>query len=227
MNNLLDQLRDLDLDDDIILELLGTGRSGWHTNSELGRIQYMDSDSEKVIFSIKTRGSSIAEIQLGPACDDELLDGVLFAADELINPQNWHIVLSRIMISDAEVQGYFKYDEKFMICPAIQDINVGSGLDWNSVVQGNYFRNRGYGAYGPPYPLLLEVKIPRRSNHHFQYVLGLKMLDEYQNLISLLVRDLRPLCSRAMHRQWVGIKLPSSPESEYHLLSPGIGTRRF
>jgi Apea-like HEPN len=225
VNNFLNSLRRLGLDEDIILELLGTGKSNWHTHSELGRIYYRDSETEKAFFEVKIRNGSIAELKLGPACDDNLLNNILSFANELVHPTSGFSVLSRILLSDAEPKGQFFYQDKFRIRPALQDINVSSGLDWFENTQGNMFDHIGYKAYGPPYPLLLEVKVPNHSVHRLHRVLGLKALDEYQNLVSLLVRGVRPLKANAMQRQWVAIRPQSSTQNEYHLVSPSIFIR--
>lgn len=222
--NVLPQLKEMGFDESEILDLFSATKLEWGANFRGNSIEICDpKNPSNYLLRANIRNSSITNWKFGPACTQGVLDQVKIYANEIRTPTKQAYILSRIMFSQKELQGRWRYKEKFQILPCVQEIKIGSGLDWFATTRP--ISNDNF-AHGPPFPFLIEASVPKISNDWLQYHHGIKNLEHYEHLLCTLIDGLSDTTLWPNDRQWIAIKPKDTYEIEYHLLRSGIGTQR-
>lgn len=222
--NALSQLESLGFERSEILDLFSATKLEWGANFRGNTIEICDpKNPSNYLLRANIRNSKITNWKFGPACTQGVLDQVGIYANEIRAKTEQAYVLSRIMFSQKELQGQWRYKEKFQILPCIQEIKIGSGLDWFAVTRP--FSNDNF-AHGPPFPFLIEASAPKISNDWLQFHHGIKNLEQYEHLLCTLVDGLSDTTLWPNDRQWIAVKPKGDSEIEYHLLRSGSGTQR-
>lgn len=207
-----------------ILDLFSATKLEWGANFRGNSIEIYDpKNPSNYLLKAKIRNSKISNWKFGPACTQGILDQVKIYADEIRNQTEQAHIISRIMFSQKELQGRWRYNDELQILPCIQEIKVGSGLDWFEATRPIPNDNS---AHGPPFPLLIEVSIPKISSDWLQFHNGIKKLERYEHLLCILIDGLSGTTLWPNDRQWIAIRPKDEYEIEYHLLRSSIGTQR-
>lgn len=222
--NVLTQLESIGFEKSEILDLFSATKLEWGANFRGNNIEVCDpKNPSNYLLRANIKNSKITNWKLGPACTQGVLDQVKTYANEIRTQTEQSHILSRIMFSQEELQGRWRYMEKFQVLPCIQEMQIGSGLDWFAAAQS--VSNDEF-AYGPPFPLLIEVSVPKISSDWLQYHHGIKILERYEHLLCTLIDGLSNTTLWPIDRQWIAIKSKDTYEIEYHLLRSSIGTKR-
>jgi hypothetical protein len=220
-------LKDLDLQHNEIMDILQSVKLGWETRYVGSNIVICDitDPSNFLVRATIVVGDKVGRMkdwQAGPAFTPDVFDDVLKLAKELRAPKEQSHLVSRIMFSQRELLGTWRYRDHFQILPCLHDIRVGEGLDW--------FDHRNqlgieYDYRGPPYPFLIEVSVPKISNDWLQNQFAIKLLDRFEHLLCAFVVGVSNTVLWPNERQWMTLKSKNDGGVDYHLLHSGIGTK--
>jgi hypothetical protein len=220
---LMNQLKELGLQHNEILDIFQAVKLDWgagHNGSEI-EISEPNNSSNFLVRATVVAGNRKGKLknwQAGPAFTSDVFDEVLKLAKEMHAPTEQSHVVSRIMFSQRELLGSWRYRDYFQILPCLHDIRIRSGLDWfNQKTEEDH--------NGPPYPFLIEVIVPKISNAWLQNTFGMKLLDRYEHLLCMFVIGMSNTPLWPNERQWMTLKSNDDAGIEYHLLHSGIGTQ--
>ncbi len=162
----------------------------------------------------------VEDISPGPALQSRQAQLSLIAqARADTDRSHGQIVLSRVVVADCPLEGYVQAAQEIRLGPCPESAPIGRGLD---AFEQRWPWRATEPHLGPPYPLLLEVKVPRSPNGILETNWGMRKLDEAQNLLGLLLMGHpRPMVSGAT-KVWVYVNRDGATEN--HLLSPGFTT---
>ena len=220
----IESLKQMDFQNADILDLFHAVRLEWGAIYLDDKVQISEHNNpENFLVRANIKDSKITKWQSGPACTPDVLEEILRLAKEMRAPIAHSHVLSRIMFSQRELLGRWRFKEHFQIVPCVHEIKVGAGLDWHNEVSANLDDSD---PHGPPYPFLLEVSVPKISNPWLQMQIGMKQLDYSEHMLCTFVKGVSNTLLWPNERQWTALKSKDDSGIEYHLLHSGIGTQR-
>lgn len=227
LKDLLKSLRELDFDNEEILELIRAENFDIPIDKSSGKLVFKSSSSSKIeLVRVKLEHEKIKSFSAGPAFDQGCANRILQTAKDVTLAENGHLVMSRILFSERELKGYYQFENRFRLTPCISEIRVGAGHDWYAQINQRLPLDDQRSEVGPPYPFLLEVKVPRLANQWLQYQMGLRLLDTYQFVLSTLVRCVLGPVHWPSDRQWMALRSTLDGGIDYHLLTSGIDTEK-
>jgi hypothetical protein len=224
-DSLLLTLRSDGFSDEEILDLFEATKLDWGGLLELNEITICDPHKTQNVL-IKVSKGKKWKWQFGSAFTKEIDGQVRRLAAEIKSPHVHDFIMSRVLFSHRELTGSWSFDQHMQIVPCIAEMHIGSGLDVYSEARhlgASEFEPR---PNGPPFPFLLEVSVPKLSNHWLQSKIGRKLLDQYQHLLCMLVVGVSANLLKSDDRSWTALKAKSGDGIEYHLLSAGIGLEK-
>jgi hypothetical protein len=104
------------------------------------------------------------------------------------------------MFSRKPLNGYIVVDGHFKIFPVHQWINI---KELNSRMQTalGYGSNEAISAFGPPYPIYLEVDAPKPDDFTWARD-GVRLLDRYETIAALLIPGIELASHEPSHDRW-------------------------
>lgn len=221
---LIKSLKANDFQDSDILDLFGAVKLDWGSVSSGNSITIGEPNNpDNFLIQATIKSNKVTSWKCGPAFTQEVQNEILKLAQEIRAPFQHAHIMSRIMFSRLELLGNWKFENKFQVLPCIHEIKVGSGLDWTNELRSPHLRAA---SHGPPYPFLLEVSVPKISNDWLQMQIGMKILDNCENMFCTFLKGVSNTVLWPNDRQWTALKAKNEFTLEYHLLRSGIATER-
>jgi hypothetical protein len=186
---LLDRLRGLTLDDQEIYALLNEGFDG---SQSIGR-----SGSQELVFHareypdepylmLRFKGNRITGIAPGKRLTKTGQDDLVEKATKALQEDAGSHVVSRYIFAERPLKGQFQVSADLRLRPPPPDTIIGSGLDeWQKVVDP--FGKKGDEHLGPPYPILMEIKVRKSSSSMLQSLWMKREIERHQNALTLLL----------------------------------------
>lgn len=216
--NFLQKLRSENISDEDIIRAFQNICGGYSYSSDA----LFTFNKNGILFSnvnVSKKGT-ISKIEVGqylssPKTQNEFIQNLLFDLKEC----HGYKIANRVLMSYKPLNGQFKYKDYFRIRPLENLTMIGKdlalGVEYSNLTKDNYY-------LGPPFPLILEVRVPKSPNNFVELDRTFKLLDTYQWLISLLFTGVYsyPNLSSSVPK-WVVIKQDNLVK--YHLAYESFG----
>ena len=178
--------RKLGIDDRDVEKILSYAAGGGARRFAKNVVEFMTAEmSPRLYARVRFKEGRIACIETGPVFTSpkKLEELFLRARNEAIDDHG-SLILVRVLFSSLQLRGSFSWGDRFRIRPCADTVRIGKGLNWfNHEIPGlNQEVHKG-----PPFPFLLEVRIPRSPNPSLEAGRSLRLLDQYQVLLTLLL----------------------------------------
>lgn len=218
---LLDRLRECVADDREIEPVLSLAAGAGAQILSAGAVEYRSNSATAELFArVGFKGGRISRIEPGPALQSvEAQDALLERAKTETAHTHGSLVVSRVLFSEHPVAGTYMWNDLVRVGPCSETTAIGKGLDWFDHGLPNQL---GAGHLGPPFPFLLEVRVPRSPNPFLESNRTLRALDRYQYLLTLLLAGHIRFAHWPSGRFWALLKPSGVPEN--HLVHPGFST---
>jgi hypothetical protein len=219
----LDRLRNIGLEDDEVFSLFAANSSSYQkvgdksfeftTTTIVEGKNYSD-----ILVKLDLNGKGkIKDIIVGKMLSrsESQIDFVQ-KANRWINGTNGYKIFLRPMFSHLPLKGMFRWKDCFRIRPITSESKIGNGLSVRDRQQSSL---KPEPHLGPPFPFIIEVAVPRSEDGLLESTIGIKILNQYEALLSvLLIQNLTT--ARTMKRQWTSIW--DGEQINYHLLDAGF-----
>jgi hypothetical protein len=129
-------------------------------------------------------------------------------------------IASRIMFSQKEMTGQFRWNDTFRIRPILDDIALGETDCFFS--RPDALRGQKGPKLGPPFPFILEVKVKGTQDSAISSVRAIAALDQYGWLLSTLIVGVTSADSLAREPQWVAAWSDTEQAIQYKLYQPSL-----
>lgn len=225
-DSLLGRLRAIGADDREIWALLNFNFPGAGQSSiGNGKIALLEDGSEdKRLVTISHKHGKLTGILPGTALQSHDDQGHFIekAKTELAPTYGSH-VLSRHLFTTYPLQEVFSWKDRLRLRPCSPTTIIGKGRNWyHEGMQPLRLPHEPDPSLGPPYPLLMEVRVDKSPNHWIEANRGMALLDTFQYALTLLlVGDVR-YAIFPNEEIWAAMKA-DRPEPEYHIVTPGFG----
>lgn len=220
MNGLLAELRATVLDPRDVEHVLASECSG--TTREVdGWVEYRTAgEAPEVYAKAKFKHGLVAQLVPGPGLQRagaaQRLREKAAASAALTHGS---VVARRVMFAARPLRGEFRWRETLRLLPCPAEAPNGSGLDvfgrWTGMPSG-------HDADGPPYPMLLEVRVPRCPIPAVESARIHRELDRAQHALTVLVAGHLGQAHWPSGRQWVSLRI--NDRIENHLVHAGFNT---
>ena len=199
---LLDRLRQLTNDDQEIYALLNEGFDGSQSISRSG--------AQELVFTGLTAGKFLTK-----AAQDKLVE----TAQQALQEDAGSHVVSRYIFAERPLKGLLQVNTELRLRPPPPDTVIGSGLDeWQKSIDS--FGEKPDRHLGPPYPILMEIRVRKSSASMLQSLWMRRALDRYQNALTLLLAADIKYSHFPSGPHWTS--LFRDQRMENHLLSTGF-----
>jgi hypothetical protein len=218
---ILDRLREAVADErDLESVLMHTAGGGAQFGSS-GAIDYLTpAPSGEVFARVTFKHGRISSIAPGrPLLSTQAQDALVERARTETAHNHGTVVVSRVLFAQRQLSGVYLWNNVVRISPCPATATIGRGLDW---FDHGLPSNFGGGHLGPPFPLMLEVRIQRSPNPLLESNRTLRQLDTYQHLFTLLVVGHIGFAHWPPGRLWTILK--RGDLSENNLVHPGFST---
>jgi hypothetical protein len=219
--NLLNRLREVVTDERdieaVIAAAAGDGAVRLRANGvvEFGVRGAASSPYARVKFGRKgISGLDPGESLRDPAAQDQLVERAKTESAHI----HGSLVVSRVLLALRPLNGVYVWNNTARLIPCPKTTVIGRGLDWADF---GLPPDQPDQHLGPPFPLVLEVRVPKSPNLRIEANRRLRFLDQYQYLFTLLVSGhIQPVLWS--DRTWVTVRREGALEN--HLLHPGFVT---
>lgn len=223
--NLLERLRK-HVGNDRELEAVLRHASGGGTRLlPQGKAQFQTPPPNIALYAtVRFRRGRISYLEPGPALHSvEAQASLVDRARVETAYVHGHKVVQRVLLAERELTGSYRWRDRIRIDPCPDGAPIGEGLDWAS---GENFTGIRGAPNGPPYPFILQVRIPCSPNPGIEASRTLGGLDTYQHLLAVLVSGHIRTFATSSARTWTLVHRDGAFEN--HLLHPGfaIGDER-
>ena len=186
---LLERLRQLTADDQEIYALLNEGFDG---SQSIGR-----SGSQELVFhareypddayvTLRFKGNRITGVIPGKRLTKTVQDDLVEKATQALQEDAGSHVVSRYIFAERPLKGQFQVCDNLRLRPPPPDTIIGSGLnEWQKVADP--FGKRTGKHLGPPYPILMEIKVKKSSSSMLQSLWQMREIERHQNALTLLL----------------------------------------
>lgn len=186
---LLDGLRLLTSDDQEIFALLHEGFDG--------SISIGPARSRELVFhareqpddpylTLRFNGNRITRLTPGNRLTRNGQAELIEKARHALNEDAGSQVVSRYLFAERPLRGQFRASEGLRLRPPPPDTVIGIGLDeWQRVVNPSVRDADGH--LGPPFPILMEIRVKKSSSAMLQSLWVKRELERYQNALTLLL----------------------------------------
>jgi hypothetical protein len=186
---LLERLRQLTPDDEEVFALLNEGMGGSHTISHSGSqhlLFHARDYPDEAFLTLRFKGDRITGLAPGRRFSKSLQDDLVERAAHALQESAGSHVVSRYAFAERRLRGQFEVGGFLRLRPPPPDAVIGSGLDEWQRVNDPFGRNAD-AHLGPPYPILMEIRVKKSSASTLQSLWIARELDRYQNALTLLL----------------------------------------
>jgi hypothetical protein len=224
-SQLLQELRSMGFDDTEILSIISNA-CGSYTKTPDKRFVF----SKTEIHNNSNECFEFATVSLsknGQIKDFKLADKFSshVEIEQFLNPiRSWQtgtlgqIVVRRPLFALLPLKGKFQWNDRFLIRPIGTKTKIGKGLDFFASAALSQVESH----LGPPFPFILEVKINKSEDTVLGYHDGLRLMTEYECLLSVLLTRHISTHRILSSKRWTSVWNES--EISYHLLHGGFDT---
>lgn len=216
---LLERLRECVTDEREIEQVLLRASGGGAQFDARGFVEYRSNgNSREILATVKYKQGRMASLTPGPALHTAIAqDELLAKAKEETAHTHGTFIATRVLFSERPLLGAFVWNDEVRLSPCPETAPTGKGLDWFG--QGlNFPEDKSH--LGPPFPFLLEVRIPRSPNALIEGTRALRRLDMYQHLFTVLLTGNIGYAHWQSGRVWALLKVDELPAN--HLVQPGF-----
>jgi hypothetical protein len=172
---------------------------------------------ERECLTIHYNNNGITRIVLG----DELSgsgaqDALIESAREAISGDHGAKISSRQLFCALPLEGIFNWNNDVFLRPSATGTVIGKGLEQNSFAGNVPKRTLTNPEFGPPFPVVLEVRHRASSNHLLETNWMLRRLDLFQYALTVLLAPPILFAVGANGRRWAHISV--NGEFQNHLL---------
>lgn len=185
---LLEQLRKFGLDDRDIESVFAFACGGPQRPIKNG-VEFLTGNESNGVFArlLFNKKGAPNDVQLGRAfLEKNRYKEFLQKVEQELAPIHGAKVYLRVMFSHRPLLGSYAWDDRFKIRPCSAETKFGSGLDFFQLHK-HYMPKKNETHFGPPYPFVLEVKVPCSPNPLLENARGMRLLDRYQLLVSTII----------------------------------------
>ena len=219
---ILERLRQLTLDDQEIYALLHEGFDGSQSVGCSGvqeLIFHTREFADESYLTLRFRGNRITGITPGMRLTKASQDDLVERAKQALQEDAGSHVVSRYIFSERPLKGQLQVSNGLRLRPPPPDTIIGSGLDeWQKVADP--FSKKVDEHLGPPYPILMEVKVRKSSSMMLQSLWMMRELERHHNALTLLLAADIKYAHFPSGPLWTS--LFREHRMENHLLSPGF-----
>jgi len=218
---LLDRLRVSVPDEREIEPVLSLAAGGGTRYGQAGLLEYLTgTPSGDVYARVKFKRGRITRIDPGPSliplpAQDALVEKARTEAAQT----HGTFVASRVLFAERPLNGTYLWNDTVRLSPCPATAPIGRGLNWFDHGLPSHLAD---GHLGPPFPLVLEVRIQRSPNPFIESSRTLRQLDTYQYLLTLLLVGHMRFAHWPSGRLWAMLKRDDLPEN--HLVHSGFST---
>lgn len=219
--SLLEQLRVAGIDDRDIGVILMFASGGGSRTISLGSTEFLTNDATPELFArVRFKNGRVSLIEPGRRLQSLAAQNALVErAKGEVAENHGYMVVSRVLFSERRLTGTFSWSDSIRLSPCTNIANIGRGLNWFDIEIPGLKTN---GHLGPPFPMLLEVRIPRSPNLFLQSNRMLRSLDRYQFLLTLLLNGNLGMVHWPNNPIWATLKQNDAIEN--HLVQPSFST---
>jgi Apea-like HEPN len=186
---LLKKLRQLTPDDQEIYALLYEGFDGilsiGHSGSKELVFRTREHPDEPYL-TLCFKGNRITRLTPGNRLTQQCQNDLVERAKQALQEDAGSHVVSRYIFAERPLKGQFQVSDHLRLRPPPLDTVIGSGLDeWQKVA--NPFDENSNSHLGPPYPILMEIKVKKSSASMLQSLWVRRELKRHQNALTLLL----------------------------------------
>ena len=129
--------------------------------------------------------------------------------------------ICRVMQSDRPLNGYIEVRGHFSLFPAVGFANISDASvpPWRD---SRLTRSEPDPKFGPPFPLVIQVKIPEPLEAEFGLENAHRKLEIYSHLVCLLFHGVEPFPRTKRDGTWVGEWKVEREHVEYRIAHPGF-----
>jgi hypothetical protein len=215
---LLERLREVVRDEREIEMVITSIAHGGTRNSPKGGIEYYTAEG-KLYARLRFRRGRITGLEPGPALNTSAKNELMRRVSTETSHDHGTMVVSSVLFAERPLNGTFMWDDAVRISPCPEGTSIGQGLNWLQQVPG--LPNRGY--LGPPFPLILEVRVWRSPNGLIESNRALRELNRYQFLLTLFLAYNIRFAHWDTDRHWALITRDGRTEN--HLVQPGFSAK--
>ncbi len=218
--NFLQRLRDSVPDESEIEPVLSLAAGGGGSRFSANSVEYRSGPGfEEVFARLRFNGNRISRLELGPSLQSiEAQNGLVERAKFETAHTHGSFVAIRPIFSERPLTGVYTWNDSVQIEPCPKSAPIGRGLNWFDHGLPSEINEEGY--LGPPFPLLLSVRIPRSPNSFVETNRTFRLLDRYQYLFTLLLTGNLRYVHWPSGRIWTSVAKDGAIEN--HLLHPGF-----
>lgn len=220
---LLERLRQITSDDHEIFALLNDGFDGSQSSGPSGRQELIFRTREhpaEAYLTLRFNGNRITALTAGTRLNKKLQDNLVEKATATLLGNVGSQVVSQYIFAKLPLKGQFRSGDSLRLRPPPPDTLIGNDLcDRQKIIDP--LGNKMWAHLGPPYPILMEIRVKKSSASMLQSYWIIRELKRYQNALSLLlIGDIKyvhfptePLWTSLYREQRI----------ENHLIYPGFG----
>jgi len=181
-------------------------------------VEFLSGDSGDLYARLRYKHGRIQALEPGPALGPDRIDEFIAKARVELAQSHGSKVLRRTLLSDYQLVGHWTHDNLIALRPTSGVAPIGAGLDWFAQA-GPYEPEATH--LGPPFPLLLEVRVPRSPNALLEGARGLRLLDQYEYLLGVILVGRVRGWSTSAERTWTLVRNEDKGITN-HLLHTGF-----
>jgi hypothetical protein len=218
---LLDRLRDCVPEDREIEAVLSLAAGGATRGGQAGLVEYLTGTPDGEVYArVRYKRGRIKQIDPGPplisaSAQDALVERARTEAAQ----SHGTFVVSRVLFAERPLNGTYLWNDTVRLSPCPPTAPIGKGLNWFDQGLPSHVADVHL---GPPFPLVLEVRIQRSPNPFIEGSRTLRQLDTYQYLFTLLLVGHIRYAHWPSGGVWAMLKRDGLPEN--HLVHPGFST---
>lgn len=186
---LLDRLRQLTPDDQEIYALLNEVFDGSRSIGSSGSQELVFHAREypdEPYLTLRFKGNRIAGLAPGNRLTKKDQDDLVGNATQALQADVGSHVVSRYIFAERPLKGQFQVNNDLRLRPPPPDTIIGNGLDdWYKLTDP--FNKSAERNLGPPYPILMEIRVKKSSSLMLQSLWLMRELEHYQNALTLLL----------------------------------------
>lgn len=218
MTEFLAELRSLVPDPRDVEHVLASECSGTQRVVD-GWVEYLTSgDASEVYARAKFKHGLMTQLVPGPGLQRAgAMQRLREQAKAAAAPTHGSLVVNRVMFAARRLRGEFRWHDRLRLLPCPAEAPNGSGLD---VFEHLTRMPSGHEVDGPPYPMLLEVRVPRSPIPAIESARVLRELDRAQHALTVLIAGHLGPAHWPSGRQWVSLRV--NERIENHLVHAGF-----
>jgi Apea-like HEPN len=219
--SLLERLRALGADDRAIYAILLEGFEGSRISNEQGQEEFWNGTEPSLLYLIlHHRDNRITRLQIGKLLEPKVVQANLVEkARVALDCTQGSFVVSRHLFGRLPLKGEFRWNERLRLRPCTDDTIIGRDLDERQHILSHISQNND-SHLGPPFPFLMEIRVPKSSNIILESNRFMRELEHYQNALTLLLAGDVHYAHLPQSPLWVS--LMRNAQMENHLLNFGF-----